>query len=218
MSETRERDLPIRVAAICGSLRPMSCTRMALQYALRGAAEAGAETRLIDLRDYGLVFCDGNETEGAYPPGVFELRRHAAEADGLLLGTPEYHGSFSGVLKNALDLLGFDEFQGKMIGLVGVSGGRMGALEALTSLRTVGRALHAWVIPEQAAIPEAERVFDESGKLSDPRLEKRLLDVGRQLARYARLHKCGQASDFLRLWEGAPVNPGGEHAEPPAAV
>ncbi len=40
-----------------------------------------------------------------------------AGAQGIILGTPEYHGSFSGVLKNALDLMGFDEFEGKMIGL-----------------------------------------------------------------------------------------------------
>jgi len=61
-------------------------------------------------------------------------------AQGILLATPEYHGGYSGVLKNALDLMGFDEFEGKMIGLVGVSGGNMGAFGALSSLRSVGRA------------------------------------------------------------------------------
>ncbi len=80
-----------------------------------------------------------------------------------------------------------DEFEGKMLGLVGVSGGGMGAFGAMDSLREVGRALHAWVIPEQAAIPEAWKVFDESGILKDRDLEKRVKEVGRQVARFAYL-------------------------------
>ena len=60
--------------------------------------------------------------QGGYPPGVGKLREEVRAAEGIILGTPEYHGGFSGVLKNALDLMGFDEFEGKMMGLVGVSG------------------------------------------------------------------------------------------------
>jgi hypothetical protein len=72
----------------------------------------------------------------------------------------------------------FKSIEGKMIGLVGVSGGTLGATHALSSLHTVGRALHAWVIPEQASIPEAWKVFDEKGTLKDSKLEKRLKEVG----------------------------------------
>lgn len=125
------------------------------------------------------------------------------------MGTPEYHGSFSGVLKNALDLMGFEEFEGKMIGLVGVSGGKMGALNALSGLRNIGRALHAWVIPEQVAIPEAWKVFDDEGNILEESLKERLLTVGRQVARFAYLHSSEKALEFLRLWESAPENPGG---------
>jgi NAD(P)H-dependent FMN reductase len=92
---------------------------------------------------------------------------------------------------------------------VGVSGGALGAVHALNSLRAVGRALHAWVIPEQASIPEAWKVFDESGTLKDSDLEKRLKEVGRQVARFAYLHTSEKAQEFLRAWEGAPLNPGG---------
>ena len=118
--ERKER--PIVVAAICGSLRAGSATRQALRIALHGAKEMGAETRLIDLRDYELAFC-GEMAESGYPEDVFRLRRDVAQAQGILLGTPEYHGGYSGLLKNALDLMGSEEFQGKMIGLVGVSPG-----------------------------------------------------------------------------------------------
>jgi NAD(P)H-dependent FMN reductase len=199
----------ISVAGLCGSLRPASYTLMAVRIALRGAQEVGAQTQLIDLKGYHLLFCDGKEDESAYPEDLFKLRREVSQAQGIILGTPEYHGSFSGVLKNALDLMGFDEIEGKMIGLVGVSGGALGAVNALNSLRTVGRALHAWVVPEQASIPEAWKVFDESGNLKDSAMEERLKEVGRQVARFAFLHKSEKAQEFLRAWEGAPVDPGG---------
>ena len=203
----------VRIAGICGSIRPGSYTRMALELALRGAAEAGAQTELIDLRDYGIVFCDGNDDETHYPQDVFKLRAAVRRAKGIILATPEYHGGYSGVLKNALDLMGFEEFEGKMLGLIGVSGGRLGAFGAMHSLRDVGRALHAWVIPEQASVPEASEVFDEQGHCKNPETEKRLREVGRQVVRFACLHTAEQAGDFLREYETAVENPGGETGE-----
>ncbi len=197
----------IHVVGISGSLRAGSYTRCAVERALQGAADSGAQTQSIDLNEYHLVFRAGKDETG-YPEDVFRLRQHVKQAEGVILGTPEYHGSFSGVLKNALDLMGFDEFEGKMIGLVGVSGGRMGAFDAMNSLRNVGRALHAWVIPEQASVPEAWKVFTDDGKIGDPQLEERLKEVGRQVARFARLHKCENALEFVKSWQKAQANPG----------
>ena len=202
-----EKEPTIQVVGICGSLRTGSYTRRAVECALLGAAETGAQTQLIDLSEYQLVFRAGKD-ETDYPSDVFRLRQNVKEATGVILGTPEYHGSFSGVLKNALDLMGFDEFEGKMIGLVGVSGGRMGAFDAMNSLRNIGRALHAWVIPEQASVPEAWKVFTDDGKIADPQIEERLKEVGRQVARFARLHTREKALEFLRSWQTAQANPG----------
>lgn len=206
MPEDKAKTAVIHVAGLSGSRRRGSYTRMAVATALRGAAEAGCVTHLIDLAEYDLPFADGGDKESSH---LENLRREVKQADGLILGTPEYHGSFSGVLKNALDLMGFEEFEGKMIGLVGVSGGAMGAFSALNSLRDIGRALHAWVVPEQASVAEAWKIFDASGKIKDERLEARLLDVGRQVGRFARLHKCAKAGEFLKNWETAIENPGG---------
>ena len=167
------------------------------------------ETKLINLRDYALVFCDGKEDESKFPRDVFRLREEVSQAQGIILGTPEYHGGYSGVLKNALDLMGFEEFEGKMLGLIGVSGGAMGAFGAMNSLREVGRALHAWVIPEQASIPQASQEFDEAGNLKDAELDKRVRAVGRQVARFAYLHGSCEANEFLEKWEKARENPGG---------
>jgi len=209
VSQMQNLAQPISIAGICGSLRKGSYTRQAVCIALQGAEEVGAQTRLIDLRDYELIFCDGKEDESSYPAGVLRLRSDVKQAQGLILGTPEYHGSLSGVLKNALDLMGFEEIEGKMIGLVGVSGGQAGSLNALNSLRTIGPALHARVIPEQVSIGEAWKVFNGSGNFKDPELKKRVKEVGRQVARFAFLHTSEKALEFLRLWEGAPLNPGG---------
>lgn len=199
----------IRVAGICGSLRAGSYTRMALRLALAAAEEAGAETALIDLRDYDLPFATGEELAGKAADSVLRLRGDVKAADGLILATPEYHNSFSGVLKNALDLMGFDEIEGKMIGLIGVAGGSLGAFDALSDLRNIGRALHAWVIPEQASVPEAWKQFSEDGSVKSEAIRDRLRQVGMQVARFARVHKCAEARDFLELWQKAPANPGG---------
>lgn len=200
---------PIKIVGLPGSLRTGSYTREAVTIALQGAAESGAETRLLDLLEYNLPFADGKKSGNNYPPGVFRLREDIAGAQGIIFGTPEYHGGMSGVLKNALDLMGFSEFEGKMIGLVGVSGGMMGATNALSSLRAIGRALHAWVIPEQVSIPQGWNKFGEDGILKDEALRERLMEVGRQVTHFASLHDADKDPDFLNLWQTAPVNPGG---------
>jgi|ERR1051326_2356861 NAD(P)H-dependent FMN reductase len=198
----------VRIAGICGSLRQGSYTKMALTIALKAAKGPACETDLIDLRDFDLVFADGTGDRGGIAPEVQRFRDRLRKADGLIIGTPEYHGSLTGVLKNALDLTGFAEWEGKMIALIGVSGGRMGAHNALNSLRDISRSLHAWVIPEQVSIPEAYKHFDTAGELKDHTLEKRLQEVGRQVARFTFLHKCAAAHDFLADWEKAQPNPG----------
>jgi len=209
MSQNEALQTSIRVAAICGSLNSESKTRAALKIALDGAQSVGAEIQLIDLRDYELVFCDGGHDHN-YPADVFRLRKDVQQAQGIILGTPEYHSGPSGVLKNALDLMGFKEFQGSVVGLVGVAGGATGAINSLNSLRTVARSLRAWVIPEQVSIAQAWKVFDSTGNVMETSLEERLLEVGRQVARFAYLHTSEQTKEFLQSWEEAQQNPGGE--------
>lgn len=200
----------ILVIGINGSLREKSMTRHALNLALAGASRAGAEVRLLELREYELAFCDGRKDESTYPTGVFQLRQDVQAAHGVILGTPEYHGGMSGVLKNALDLMSFEEFEGKTVGLLGVAGGTMGGVNALNHLRVIGRSLHAWVVPSQVAIPRAWEVFEKDGTPKDDRIAERLHDLGREVAQFAFLHNSGQVKEFLRAWENAPSNPGGQ--------
>ncbi len=200
MIGTRES---VVIAGVSGSLRSGSYTSMAVQMALRGAERFGARAVFLDLAAYGLTLLDSSRGT----PGLERWRADVAMADGLILGTPEYHGSFSGVLKNALDYLDLEQTEGKMIGLVGVSGGAMGAFDAMNGLRSVGRAMHSWVVPLQAAVPEASKAFSSNGEVRNAELEKRLLEVGEQVARFAHLHKCGAVGEFLDVWQRAPVNP-----------
>lgn len=176
------------ILGLPGSLRPGSHTRQALKIALAGAQMAGAKTKLLDLRDYDLPFSNGNLKDPNLPQDVLRLRTQLREADGLIIGTPEYHGGMSGVLKNAIDLMTSKEFDGKLVGLLGVSGGQMGATNALNSLRTVALSLHAWVTPKQVSISQAWRQFDEDGRLHDENIKKRLIELGQEVAHYTTLH------------------------------
>ena len=112
----------IRIVGVCGSLNPTGKTRAALSVALDGSTEYEAETRLIELRDYELVFF-GSVSNDDYPEDIHRLRRELREAQGIILATPEYHGSLTGALKNMLDLMSTEEFEGKIVGLIGVAGG-----------------------------------------------------------------------------------------------
>jgi NAD(P)H-dependent FMN reductase len=194
-----------RIVGLAGSLRATSTTRMAVECALLGAGEDGANAQLMDLAAYDLPFL-GRERDPAAAKAVDRFLADLRAADGIILGSPEIHGSISGVLKNALDLTDRELFEGKMLGLIGVAGGRMGASETLSHLRTIGRSLRAWVVPTQVSISDADQAFDSHGGPVDPEVRERLKSVGRQVAHFARLHKCENHHQFLKEWEGAASN------------
>jgi FMN reductase len=162
----------VKIVGMAGSLRAGSYSQLALRAAMQRVEALGAEVEIVDLRSLHLPFCDGGD---AYPeyPDVSKLCQIFRAADGLILATPEYHGSVSGVLKNALDLMGFEEFSGKVTGLISVLGGQSNS-NALNDLRTITRWVHAWTIPEQVAIGQAWQAFGEDGELLDTSLAKRL--------------------------------------------
>src|SRR5208282_3290118 len=111
---------------------------------------------------------------------VERFRNELRASDGIILASPEMHGSISGVLKNALDLADSEEFEGKVVGLIGVAGGRMGATDALSQMRTIGRSLHAWVVPTQVSIGESAEAFNIRSEPTDPEIGDRLKALGKQ--------------------------------------
>lgn len=161
----------VKIVGIGGSLRASSYSQIALEIAARRIEAIGAEVEVLDLRQMNLPFCTGEDEYPDYPD-VEKLRNAVEAADGLILSTPEYHGSLSGVLKNALDLMGFEQFDNKVAGLISVLGGQPNS-NALNDLRVILRWVHAWVIPEQIAIGQVWKAFSPDGKVLDEKLSQR---------------------------------------------
>jgi FMN reductase len=180
----------MRVLALSGSLRDPSNTRHALAVALDAAKRAGADTGWLDIS--GLPWCDGRP-QAAYDARVAAFRKELLAADALLIGSPEYHGSFSGVLKNALDLVEPDELRGKLMGLVATARGDAGAMNTLNHLRQVARWVGAWVLPAQVSVPRAQEAFAADGAVTREGLRTELEQLGAELVRYGKLLAAGGA-------------------------
>lgn len=178
-----------RVVALCGSLSDDSTTRVALLHALAAAEAAGASTELIDLREYDLPAYGSEGRDAGDAP---ELRRRVRAADGILLGSPIYHGTIASPLKTALDYCGFDEFEDSLVGIVVTAGGRF-PTPAVLHLRTVARWLRAWTHPTQVAIPNASDAIQE-GEVVDEDYADRLETLGVEMAEYAGI---GRLPDLL---------------------
>lgn len=173
-------DIEPRVVAICGSLRDSSQTQVALKEALTAAKDIGATTELINLKNYELPSL--NAVDGDVPDAR-TLRRSIKQADSVLVGTPNYHGSYSGALKNALDCCSRNEFGGTTVDLLEVAAGDFPG-SALIHLRTVSRTLRAWTLPTEVAIPDSSSVVDEN-RITDAEIANRTHRLGRELALYA---------------------------------
>lgn len=172
----------VHVTAVCGSLRDASTTHIALERVLEAAARGGASTELIDLREFDLPIFDADQ-DREDAGDAEELATRLREADTIILGSPMYHGSYSSPLKTALDYCGFDEFRDTTVGLLAVSGGAF-PVTALEHMRSVCRALNAWVIPHEAAIAHSHSAF-ENGEFVDENLEERVATLGRRAVQYA---------------------------------
>ena len=168
------------IGAIVGSLRDESVTRIGLERALESVEDHGGTPKLLDLRTYELPVYDA-DSKNVGDADAF--RAEIRNLDAVLLGTPVYHGSYSAPLKNALDYCGFDEFENTTVGLLAVAGGGF-PLPALDHLRGVLRALDAWVLPFQAAIPDSHSAV-EDGSITDPALQDRLDTLGQRIVEYA---------------------------------
>jgi len=178
----------LRIVGLGGSLAAVSTSRAALKAALDGAADAGAETDLLDLRELDLPMYAPDEdgpTEAAA-----RLIEACYSADGLLWSSPLYQGTISGALKNALDwlhVLGDRDppyLHDKVIGLISAAGGTQG-LQAINTMEFAVRALRGWAVPYVVPVAAAARVFDHEGQLQDPAIDLQLKTLGGEVVRVA---------------------------------
>jgi chromate reductase len=173
----------MRILGLSGSLRRDSYNSMLL----RTAAELlpfGVELEVYDgLRDVPPYDAD-DDTELA-PAPVRSLRAAVAEADAVLVATPEYNASVPGTLKNALDWVSrphaTNPLRGKPAAVVGASTGMFGAVWAQAELRKVLQTIGARVVDKELPVSEADERFPD-GRLEDPDLRELYAEILADLA------------------------------------
>jgi FMN reductase len=178
------------IVAVGGTLRANSSTERAMRFVLDAAQRSGARTKLISgaALQLPLYQPDNAERSDAAQDLVAEL----ALADGIILGSPGYHGSISGLVKNALDYaedLRTDVrpyFSGRAVGCIATAGGWPGAVNTLGALRDIVHALRGWPTPLGAAINSSENVFDEEGACKVPRIAQILQSIAGEVIDFAR--------------------------------
>lgn len=186
-----ETNVPL-VVALGGTTRSGSSTEKALRIVLQGAEAEGARTELICGPDISLPPY-APELPDRTPAAVHLVERLRA-ADGIIIGSPGYHGSISGMVKNALDyaedLRGDVRpyFDGRAVGSVATGAGWQGAVNTLAALRNIVHALRGWNTPLGVAINTAEPAFNPDGSCVSHQIQDMLLGVGAQVVRFARHH------------------------------
>ena len=200
---------PLTIAGLGGSLAQVSRSRAALQLALQGAAGAGAETTLLDLRELALPLYNPDD-EGEPPDNAVRLIETCYRADGMLWSSPMYQGTISGAFKNALDwlhVLGTRDppyLHDTVIGLISAAGGTHG-LQAINTMEFASRALRAWAVPYVVPVANAARVFDASGQVRDEGVEGQLRMLGKEVVRVAErfagdssLHRAAECEEAAK--------------------
>lgn len=175
----------IRIVAVLGSIRPDNYTAKALHLAIdeiKKNPEVSVE--VIDPAQEDLSYISDEES-----PASLNLQKKIKNATGVILSTPEYHGSYSSIIKLIIDNLGYPSaLEGKPVVLLGVASGFIGAIKALEHLRSVCSHVGAIVLPGAVSVSKVERLFDQNGKMLDAKMEERIRSVGKNLYKYITAH------------------------------
>ncbi len=171
----------MKIAVVNGSVREQNYTGKALKLIVDEFESSNYEVIYIDLREYSLPF-----------PGLAiekddskKMQDALATVDAFVLGTPEYNGSYTAVLKNMIDNMGYpNAMKGKPIGLLGVASGKLGATKSLEHLRSVCSHIGGLVLPRVVSIGGIEQYFDEDGFCIDEDIEKEIRKVATNLIDY----------------------------------
>ncbi len=180
--------MAIQIVAVQGTVRPGNFTAKALELVANELQKHdGVGVDLIDPSTLNLPFpgMDGGEQ------GVKLLQEKVTAATGVILSTPEYHGSFSSALKLVIENLGFPSIlAGKPVALLGVAAGQIGAIKALEQLRSVCSHVGAIVLPGPVSVAGVQQLFDEQGRCLDQATEERIRGVATKLLDYIKGYIC----------------------------
>lgn len=181
----------VTVVGIGGSLRTSSQSELALQIVLAGAESAGART--VSITGSALVLPFYDPANRQRPALASELVQALRTADGVVLVSPGYHGTVSGLVKNALDYIEDlredprPYLDGRAVGCVALAQGWQAAVTTLTALRSIVHALRGWPTPLGAAVNGTEVSFGPDG-CSDSQVAKSLHLIGEQVVEFALAH------------------------------
>ncbi len=188
---------PLRVLAVVGSLQKASVTRTVIHHVAERLNQAGCTVDVLDFLKEPLALYNPDTAHGL--PGYTELQNRVDRADVVVLGTPDYHGSLSGAMKNFLDHV-WHEFAGKLF--VTVVASHEKGLTVTDQLRTIARQCYAWSLPYGVAFTENTDV--KEGQIVSDSLRKRLDMLlrdarvyGEVLAKQRRADLSGQEPGFL---------------------
>lgn len=196
MTTTTENP-PVRVLCIGGSTRPGSSSEKAIRVSAAAAEAAGASVELIVSRELIFPIYD-TETPDRTPEADRFLKAVRA-ADAMIISSPGYHGSMSGMIKNALDYLedtNSDDrvyLDGMPIGCIAVSYGWQATVSTLQSIRTTVHALRGWPSPLGGTVNASGKVFKADGSCCEDSAKFQLETVARQVVEFATLRKLGLA-------------------------
>lgn len=179
-----------KILAFAGSTRTESFNKKLVKIASAGAKDAGADVTVIDLHDFQMPLYDEDlERQEGLPSSAHKLKDLMLEHQGLLISSPEYNSSISGVLKNTIDWTSRQSdgeiplacFKDKVAGLMSASPGGLGGLRGLVHVRAILENIGVLVIPNQVAISKAHEVFNLDGTMKDEKQEQQVKKIGSNL-------------------------------------
>ncbi len=177
------------IVGLGGTLSEASSSERALRYALAAAAAQGARTKLFAAQALDLPMYTVDRSRRT--PAAIALVDALAEADGVIVATPAYHGGISGLVKNALDYIedlradGRPYLDGRAVGCIVCAYGWQATTTTLVSLRSTVHALRGWPTPLGVAINSSQTRFDDAGHVTDDRCAEQLSALGRQVLDFA---------------------------------
>ena len=161
----------LKVMGICGTYDLDSANGRMLEIVSELLKDKGMEWVVWDNKETPLPFVG---EEGCWShPNVLKYKEMAESVDAFVLSSPEYHGTMSGVMKNSLDWLSFDQTTGKIFGFISTLGGQANTT-TLNHMRVVTRWIHGVSIPEQLVVAKVKNVFDDDGNITDEDLNNRI--------------------------------------------
>ncbi len=189
----------VRIVVLIGTNRPGSYTAKAARLVIDELQRRSEVTvEVVDLGAMELAF-PGHEPT----PDRARLQKLLEHATGVVIATPEYHGSFAAALKLAIENMGFPSgLAGKPVALLGVAAGAIGAVKSLEQLRGVCSHVGALVLPGSVSVAGVQKVFDEDGRCRDPKVEERVRGLAGSLVDYIGSSICPRLALERQVREG----------------